>query len=405
MKKFYTLISGVILFSSALVAQPFFDNFDSYTAGQMLACQNPTHWTTWTNSPCLAGEDALVTNAQSFSSPNSVIITQNIDLVKPLGSVTSGVRYISFMMYIPTAKAGYFNLLAGFTPNPFAWGMEVYFNVGGTGIVNANGIQGVASFNYAYNTWQMVEAMVNLSTNQLQLRINGNLIGTWVWTAGASGTVPLRLDAVDFFGASANDEMYFDDFWFAEFPLPVELTSFTASVNPTGHVVLNWSTALEINNRLFEIERKSAEGEFTTIGYVEGAGTTTEEQNYVYIDKTVQSGIYSYRLKQFDFDGRYEYSDVIEVEVLGPLTFALHQNYPNPFNPSTTIKYNIPEAGNITLAVYNLLGEEIRLIESGYKEAGFYEATFNAETLPSGTYIYKLQNNERVQAKKMILMK
>jgi hypothetical protein len=102
----------------------FTDNFDSYTAGQQLACQNPTDWTTWSNLPCDAVEDAYISTNYAYSGANSTVIVQNNDLVKTHGQLTSGEWYISVLIYIPTGKAGYFNTLAGFTPNPFNWGME-----------------------------------------------------------------------------------------------------------------------------------------------------------------------------------------------------------------------------------------------------------------------------------------
>jgi hypothetical protein len=187
--------------------------------------------------------------------------------------------------------------------------------------------------------------------------------------------------------------------------VPVELTSFTANVNNLGQVVLNWETATELNNLGFEIERRTESTEFRTIGYVEGYGTTTEPGSYSYIDKFAENGINYYRLKQIDFNGTYAYSDVVEVEVNGPLTFNLQQNYPNPFNPSTQIKYSVPESGNIRLSVFNIVGEEVAVLADGFTQAGFYEATFDASNLPSGVYVYKLQSTNSVQAKKMLLLK
>jgi len=187
--------------------------------------------------------------------------------------------------------------------------------------------------------------------------------------------------------------------------IPVELTSFTGSVNHQGEVILNWSTATEVNNQLFEIERKTETTEFVTIGYVNGYGTTTDPQEYSYIDENIETGIYFYRLKQIDFQGTYEYSDVIELDVKGPSHFALGQNYPNPFNPSTQIEFRIPETGNVKLAVYNLVGEEVALLVNGQVEAGVHEVTFNASNLPSGAYFYKLQSGSKVEVKKMLLTK
>ena len=116
-------------------------------------------------------------------------------------------------------------------------------------------------------------------------------------------------------------------------PVPVELTSFTI-YSERDEVILNWSTATEINNHIFEIQRKTENQEFHTLGYQEGHGTTTEPQYYTFVDQNVERNTYFYRLKQIDFLGNYQYSDEVEVFVNGVLTFTLAQNYPNPFNPN-----------------------------------------------------------------------
>jgi hypothetical protein len=182
------------------------------------------------------------------------------------------------------------------------------------------------------------------------------------------------------------------------------LTSFTANAS-NGNVELNWQTATEVNNQGFEIERRTETSEFRTIGFVEGNGTTTEPRSYSYLDKTVEQGVTYYRLKQIDFDGTYAYSDVVEVNATGPLSFDLSQNYPNPFNPSTIIKYSIPESGNVKLSVYNLVGEEVAVLVNGFSQAGTFDVTFNASNLPSGVYLYKLQSANSVQTRKMMLLK
>ncbi|MBK9099937.1 MAG: T9SS type A sorting domain-containing protein [bacterium] len=150
-------------------------------------------------------------------------------------------------------------------------------------------------------------------------------------------------------------------------------------------------------------EQKTSE--FRTVGFVEGNGTTTQQNSYSYVDKTAEQGVNYYRLKQVDFNGTYEYSEIVEVEVVGPLTFELAQNYPNPFNPSTNIKYSVPESGNIRLSVYNLVGEEVAVLVNGFSQAGFFEVTFDASNLSTGVYLYKLQSANSVQTKKMMLLK
>jgi hypothetical protein len=187
--------------------------------------------------------------------------------------------------------------------------------------------------------------------------------------------------------------------------IPVELTSFSASV-VDGAVQLNWSTATEQNNRGFEVQRKSVNEKFVTIGFVEGKGTTTQTQSYSYNDN-IAVGAYAYRLKQIDYDGTYELSDIVEIDLTGaPSEFTLSQNYPNPFNPTTSIKFELAKESNVTLRIYNTLGEEVTtLLNNEIRSAGVYNLTFDASTLASGTYIYRLQAGDVVLSKKMILAK
>jgi photosystem II stability/assembly factor-like uncharacterized protein len=197
--------------------------------------------------------------------------------------------------------------------------------------------------------------------------------------------------------------------------IPVELSSFSANAT-AQNVLLNWSTATETNNRGFEIERQVSTkknkvgGRWETIGFVDGYGTTTLTHSYSYTDENVLPGKYYYRLKQIDFDGSFEYSKEIEVEVTPPTKFSLEQNYPNPFNPTTTIKYTIPNVGTsfmkfIKLKVYNTLGEEVATLVNEEKPAGSYTVKFNGSNLPSGVYIYRLTVGSYSAAKKLILLK
>ena len=187
-------------------------------------------------------------------------------------------------------------------------------------------------------------------------------------------------------------------------PVPVELNSFTATANGK-EVVLNWSTATELNNQGFEVQRKFGINDFVTIGSVKGNGTTTSANNYTYVDKLTDAGKYFYRLKQIDYGGKYEYSQTVEVNWSPFTTYKLEQNFSNPFNPTTTIGFGIPEKGNVRLSVLNILGEEIKVLLSEEKEAGYHSIDFNASDLPSGVYFYQLKAGEYLQTKKMILLK
>ena len=194
--------------------------------------------------------------------------------------------------------------------------------------------------------------------------------------------------------------------------VPVELMNFTAA-SENNSIKLKWQTATELNNKGFEIERKNRNSKdknhdnegWIIIGFVEGSGSTTELHLYSFIDKNPTGGSnFNYRLKQIDFDGRYRYSDEIEINIV-PDYFFLSQNYPNPFNPTTTIKFSIPENNNVSIKIYDILGNEVAVLVDDNKSAGNYEVKFTADNLSSGVYFYKLQAGSFNQVKKMLLIK
>jgi len=189
-----------------------------------------------------------------------------------------------------------------------------------------------------------------------------------------------------------------------ESTVPVELTNFTASV-VSKSVQLNWTTATEKNNSGFEVQRKSNNKEWQPLGFVAGRGTTTEPSDYSFIDPVTNSGSYSYRLKQIDFDGTYEFSDAINVEVSLPLEFKLAQNYPNPFNPSTTIEFSIPNSEMVNIVVYNALGEKVTDLVNSVLPAGQHKVVFNARGLASGVYIVRMRAGSFIETRKMNLLK
>ncbi len=188
-------------------------------------------------------------------------------------------------------------------------------------------------------------------------------------------------------------------------PLPVELISFTASLND-GFVDLQWKTATESNNRGFEIERKIASG-WEKVGFVQGHGTTTYENLYSFRDDTrkLQPEVMSYRLKQIDLNGTYEYSAEVKINNAVPSDFRLMQNFPNPFNPSTQINYSVPQSSHVVLKVYDANGSEVATLINQNKAEGNYAINFNASNLSSGIYYYTITAGSFSATKKMILMK
>jgi len=186
--------------------------------------------------------------------------------------------------------------------------------------------------------------------------------------------------------------------------LPIELAAFSASVID-GRVRLEWTTGSESNNLGFDIERSTDKVNFTKIGFVHGAGTTATPRRYSFIDSNARPGTYYYRLKQVDFDGTFTYSSLRRVVIEVPKAYALEQNYPNPFNPTTTVRYQLPEAGEVSLIVYNTLGQALITVVKGHQAAGVHTATIEASSLPSGIYFYKLSANGFSAVRKMIIMK
>ncbi|HZW39706.1 MAG TPA: T9SS type A sorting domain-containing protein [Ignavibacteriaceae bacterium] len=186
--------------------------------------------------------------------------------------------------------------------------------------------------------------------------------------------------------------------------IPVELTSFNAVLN-NSYVDLKWSTATELNNQGFEIEKSINNISYTKIGFVNGAGNSTDINNYSFRDKELGSGKIYYRLKQLDFNGAFNYSNVEIVENSSPQQFSLEQNYPNPFNPVTKIKFSIPSDHFITLEVFNVLGQKVSSVFSGNIQAGSHTMSFNSSELNSGVYYYKLTAGNNSSVKKMIIMK
>jgi hypothetical protein len=235
----------------------------------------------------------------------------------------------------------------------------------------------------------------------------GGDVGPELVVANAPGHANFQLGF--FFSGNAFNINWFDiDDVCVDGVVPVELTAFTASVNGRN-VTLNWTTATETNNQGFEIERNSGNG-FQNVGYVAGFGTSTEPHSYSFLDASLSEGTHSYRLKQLDFDGTFEYFDAIEVDIAIPDVFALAQNYPNPFNPSTKIDFSLAVDSRVSLKVFDILGQEVANLVNTNLAAGSHNVDFNASLLNSGVYFYRIEatgidGTNFTNVKKMILTK
>lgn len=257
--------------------------------------------------------------------------------------------------------------------------------------------------------WVVYQSVTNHAVLADTVDVNLNIKMTPGVTQGTFNigyfTTDAALDFTDptYYSASLNNSITVSGI------VPVELASFKAAGTQNG-VVLTWETASETNNLGFEIERSRDNNVFNTIGFVNGNRTTTERSIYTFLDKAVTNGKYYYRLKQIDFNGNYEYSKVLEVDFSVPAEFNLSQNYPNPFNPSTMLQFGLPVESDVTLSVYNSLGELVETLVQGRLNAGTHKVNFEVSGLSSGLYLYSIHAKgsngvEFTKTSKMFLLK
>jgi hypothetical protein len=201
-----------------------------------------------------------------------------------------------------------------------------------------------------------------------------------------------------------------EDYIMTDLQLPVELLGFDLTQEGDA-VVLRWSTASERENDHFRIERRTSGSWSTVAARIPGAGSSSTMHSYSYRDALVEVGTtYEYRLISVDFNGTAQALGVQSIPVMqhDPTTvteYRLYPNYPNPFNPTTTIAFDLAEAGQVSLKVYDIMGREVAVLANGYLPAGRHRLVFDAQGLPSGLYMFKLTAGNFSDMKKMVLLK
>lgn len=191
--------------------------------------------------------------------------------------------------------------------------------------------------------------------------------------------------------------------------LPVEMASFDA-VALENAVRIDWSTATEQATSHFLLERSTDMNSWSLAAQVAARGESSSETHYSYTDENVTVGTsYSYRLTIVDLDGAVSvHSQIVNATPYGAGTvneFALAQNYPNPFNPETNISYTLANSANVSLKVFSVTGAEVAILVNGNMEAGSHTVSFNAASLPSGVYFYRLDAGSFTATRKMLLLK
>lgn len=189
-------------------------------------------------------------------------------------------------------------------------------------------------------------------------------------------------------------------------PTPVEMLFFKANLVQED-VELTWATSQEINNHYFEIQRRHEnENQFTSLAKINGAGTTSEVQNYFYPDdvRLLTEGLLYYRLKQFDYDGSFEYSEIRTIDLSKKYQNQI-EIYPVPAQEYINFKFILKEDSDVKIQLYNSLGQLAKpaMILNNLHE-GISEKTVELKNLAHGTYTVKIIfSDEEVHFRKLII--
>ncbi len=193
-------------------------------------------------------------------------------------------------------------------------------------------------------------------------------------------------------------------------PLPVELGSFEAITTEDG-VRLTWQTASETNNSGFDVQRREGkpsqakDSSWTTVGFVEGAGTTSEPQSYQFTDEDLlyDAGGLTYRLKQIDNDMTTTLSDPVTIERQVSKAQLLG-TFPNPASQQATARFALPDRQEIEIRLYDALGRQVRTIVDAQKE-GRHEETIDLSGLSSGTYFLRLEAGSATKGQQVTVVR
>ena len=275
--------------------------------------------------------------------------------------------------------------------------------------------------------WNVARTQAEIQAT-MNTALNGDETGLVAyWQLNESGTNTTAHDWVgDNNGTLNNFNFDATDGWISsDSPLPVELTSLTATLLNSSNAELKWTTATEVENAGWEVERrlmvngsgKMEDGNKSNhpsiqqstwfkVGFISGSGTSNAPKEYSFTDAKLSGGCYAYRLKQINRDGTYKYSQEVEVAIEVPRVFSLSQNYPNPFNPSTTIGFTLPDDGKVMLKIYDVLGREVKTLVNEEMKAGeYHQVVFDGTSLASGMYFARLQFSGKQLIKKMLMTK
>lgn len=223
------LVVALLASASPCMADPFYESFDSYAAGSQMHGQGG--WKGWDNDPA-AG--ALVSNAQSFSSPNSVAIAGNSDLVHEWSGLDTGRYLLKAKQYIPSTSTGttYFILLNQYNDGgPYQWSVQLPFNLG-AGTVNDDLPTPSPTLPLLKDQWVDIAALVDFDANNVKVYYGGTLLSDHTWYG-----VPLGLRAIDLYANGAGP-VFYDDLSIRQVPEPA--TALLGAIALLGLILAAW---------------------------------------------------------------------------------------------------------------------------------------------------------------------
>jgi hypothetical protein len=380
----------------------------------------------------------VINNASNVTLSNALNITGNLSFQSGkflLGNInltiagTGSISGATASTYVVTNGNGALTINnVGASNILFPIGLDATYNpvtINNTGIVDnisarvfAGTVGGVPAADMVNRTWDISEATaggsdfsLTLSWNLAEEGVNFDRTASGIgqydagnnWIGGgltnAAGSDP--------YTQSSTGNTLFALFGVGDdlAPLPVKLVSFTASLATENEVAVNWVTASELNNEYFDVEFSRDGQTWETHGAVAGHGNSNSMETYSFNDKLNIEAIGDaemlyYRLKQVDFDGRFEYSWVVTVK-LSENAVKIGECYPNPFSEMMTVSYQKEKSDKITLELIDLQGNTILSNEiNDFTTAGV--ASLETSNLPYGMYLVKISNGATTEYRKVI---
>jgi hypothetical protein len=321
--------------------------------------------------------------------------------------VSGNKRSLNITYTAPPTTAGSLTLVytsgapgAGGMPTTDASLSLALVNVSNAGIWNLSGTDGLLGGTYTMvaNADNIANAFIPDQTALVYRSTNFDAwtaTGTGIATTGTSSALVLTRDGYNVYGQ-------FGIAGTSSNPLPVKLTSFTALAKAKD-ALLSWTTVSETNNRGFEIERSLDGRSFESAGFVKGAGNSNRKVNYAFTDVAAftKSGVWYYRLKQVDFDGKFTYSQIVKVSV-NTIEVSAASVYPNPFKSDYTLSFSTTKQGVAQIELMDMQGRVVSTSQLDVAAGTNAIPVTETASLKSGIYFLKVTINGESQTIKLV---